>query len=173
MKIIKTVGIAGAGTMGSALAQKFAMEGFEVILLDTNIDFINKGLQRIKDTLNEGIEKKIFAPEKAGKILSQIRGSTELSDLIKAELVIEAIFENFDAKAQLFKKLDSILPKDTIIATNTSSFSVSELAKNVSYPERFIGVHYFYHAAKNRLVEIIPGEYTSAGTFKAIPLVSQ
>ncbi|HJY63699.1 MAG TPA: 3-hydroxyacyl-CoA dehydrogenase/enoyl-CoA hydratase family protein [Ignavibacteria bacterium] len=172
MKIIKTVGIAGAGTMGSALAQKFAMEGFEVILLDTNIDFINKGLQRIKDTLTEGIEKKIFTPEKAEKILSQIHGTTQLSDLTKTELVIEAIFENFEAKAGLFKKLDSVLPKDVIIATNTSSFSVSELAKNVSYPERFIGVHYFYHAAKNRLVEIIPGKKTSNETFKSMEAFS-
>jgi len=172
MKTIKTVGVAGAGTMGSALAQKFAMEGFEVILLDTNIDFVNKGLQKVKDSLNEGIEKKIFTPEKADKILSQIHGTAELSDFIKAELVIEAIFENFDAKAELFTKLDAVLPKDTIIATNTSSFSVTELAKKVSHPERFIGVHYFYHAAKNRLVEIIPGEYTSSGTFKAMEVFS-
>jgi enoyl-CoA hydratase/3-hydroxyacyl-CoA dehydrogenase len=172
MKIIKTVGIAGAGTMGSALAQKFAMEGFEVILLDTNIEFVNKGLQRIKDTLNEGIEKKIFSPEKAGKILSQIHGSANLNDLTKAELVIEAIFENFDAKAELFRKLDTVLSKETIIATNTSSFSVSELSKNISNPERFIGVHYFYHAAKNRLVEIIPGENTSRDTFKAMEIFS-
>ena len=172
MKIIKTVGVAGAGTMGSALAQKFAMEGFEVILLDTNIDFVNKGLQRIKDTLNEGIEKKIFNPEKAEKILSQIHGTTELDELSKAELVIEAIFENFDTKAELFKKFNTVLLKDTIVATNTSSFSVSELAKYISYPERFIGVHYFYHAAKNRLVELIPGEKTSDDTFKSMEVFS-
>ena len=172
MKIIKTVGVAGAGTMGSALAQKFAMEGFEVILLDTNIDFVNKGLQRIKDTLSEGIEKKIFTPEKAEKFLSQIHGSTKLKELSKAELVIEAIFENFEAKAELFKKLDAVLPKDTIVATNTSSFSVTELAKNISHQERFIGVHYFYHAAKNRLVEIIPGEKTSEEAFKSMEIFS-
>jgi len=172
MKQIKTVGVAGAGTMGSALAQKFAMEGFEVILLDTNMDFVNKGLQRIKDSLNEGIEKKIFTPEKAEKTNSKIHGTTELTDLTKADLVVEAIFENFDAKADLFKKLDSALSKETIVATNTSSYSVSELAKNISHPERFIGVHYFYHAAKNRLVELIPGEKTSAETFKSMEVFS-
>lgn len=172
MNAIKTVGVVGAGTMGSALAQKFAMEGFKVILLDTNNEFVNKGLQRIKETLNEGIEKKIFTPEKAEKILSQIFGTIEINELKNCELVIEAIFENFDAKAGLFKKLDTVLPEDTIIATNTSSYSVSELAKNISHPERFIGVHYFYHAAKNRLVEIIPGEKTSDVTFKAMEVFS-
>ena len=172
MKIIKTVGVAGAGTMGSALAQKFAMEGFEVILVDTSKEFVNKGLQRIKETLNEGIEKKIFTPEKAETILAKIFGETDINGLKKAELVIEAIYENFETKAELFRTLDQVLSKDTIIATNTSSFSVSELAKFVSYPERFIGVHYFYHAAKNRLVEIIPGEKTSDDTFKTMEVFS-
>ncbi|HEY3250144.1 MAG TPA: 3-hydroxyacyl-CoA dehydrogenase/enoyl-CoA hydratase family protein [Ignavibacteria bacterium] len=172
MNMIKTVGVVGAGTMGSALAQKFAMEGFEVILLDTNREFVNKGLQRIKDSLNEGIEKKIFTPEKAEKILSQIYETTELKDLAKADLVVEAIFENFETKAEFFKKLNDVVSKDTIVATNTSSFSVSELAKKISHPERFIGVHYFYHAAKNRLVEIIRGEKTSDETFKLMELFS-
>jgi enoyl-CoA hydratase/3-hydroxyacyl-CoA dehydrogenase len=172
MKIIKTVGVAGAGTMGSALAQKYAMEGFEVILLDTKIDFVNNGLKRINDTITEGIEKKIFTPERAGKILASIKGSVDIKDMVKCDLVVEAIFENFDAKSELFKKLDIVLNHDTILATNTSSFSVTELAKSVSYPERFIGVHYFYHAAKNRLVEIIPGEKTSEETFKSMEVFS-
>lgn len=168
MKIIKTVGVVGAGTMGSALAQKFAMEGFEVILLDKSMDFVNNGLRRIKDTLLEGVEKKIFTAERSEKVIARIKGSDNIYEMAKAELIIEAIYENFDAKAELFSKLDSVLPSETIIATNTSSFSVTELAKNVSYPERFIGVHYFYHAAKNRLVEIIPGEKTSHETFKVM-----
>lgn len=158
--------------MGSALAQKFAMEGFDVILLDTKQVFVDKGLQRIKDTLNEGLEKKIFTPEKVEKTMSRVRGTTDINELTKAELVIEAIFENFEAKAGLFKRLDLVLPQDVIVATNTSSFSVSELAKNISHPERFIGVHYFYHAAKNRLVEIIPGEKTSRDTFKSMEAFS-
>lgn len=172
MKLIKTVGVAGAGTMGSALAQKFAMEGFDVLLLDTSIEFVNKGLQRIKETLHEGVEKRIFTPEKADKVLSKIKGTSDINEMTNAGLVIEAIYENFEAKTGLFKKLDAVLPPHTIIATNTSSFSVTELAKNVSNPERFIGVHYFYHAAKNRLVEIIPGEKTSGETIKAMEIFS-
>jgi len=172
MKLIRTVGVAGAGTMGSALAQKFAMEGFEVLLLDTSIEFVNNGLQRIKDTLQEGVEKKIFTTGKAEKVISKIKGTADVNEMANAGLVIEAIFENFEAKAKLFKKLDAVLPPETIIATNTSSFSVAELAKNVSIPERFIGVHYFYHAAKNRLVEIIPGEKTSHETFKIMEIFS-
>jgi enoyl-CoA hydratase/3-hydroxyacyl-CoA dehydrogenase len=172
MKIIRTVGVAGAGTMGSALAQKFAQEGFKVLLLDTNIEFVKKGIARISDTLYEGVERKMFSPQRVEEILGSIKGTIDIRDMSVCDLVIEAIFENFDAKSELFKKLDFVLPHDTIIATNTSSFSVTALAENVSNPERFIGVHYFYHAAKNRLVEIIPGAKTSNETFRSMEVFS-
>ena len=93
MKIIKTVGVVGAGTMGSALAQKFAMEGFEVILLDKSMDFVNNGLRRIKDTLLEGVEKKIFTAERSEKVIARIKGSDNIYEMAKAELIIEAIYE--------------------------------------------------------------------------------
>jgi enoyl-CoA hydratase/3-hydroxyacyl-CoA dehydrogenase len=168
MKKIKTVGVAGAGTMGSALAQKFAQEGFSVVLVDKEMRFVENGIKRIKETLNEGIERKIFTPEQINETISRIYGSDNLNEFKKCELVIEAIFENLEAKTELFHNLDKFVKPDTILATNTSSFSVSELAQSVSNPERFIGMHYFYHAAKNRLVEIIPGEKTSADTIKSM-----
>lgn len=172
MKRIKTVGVAGAGTMGSALAQKFAQEGFSVVLVDKEMRFVENGLNRIKDTLSEGIERKIFSPEQANEIISRVYGSNDLKEFKKCELVIEAIFENLNAKTELFKNLDKIVSHDTILATNTSSFSVTDLANSVSNPERFIGMHYFYHAAKNRLVEIIPGGKTSEDTIKAMKYFS-
>lgn len=172
MKHIRTVGVVGAGTMGAALAQKFAQEGFHVILADRAKNFVDKGLANIQKTFEEGIEKKVFSQEQVESYLSDLTGTDSLADLKVCDLVVEAIFENFNAKIDLFRTLSEIVSKDCIIATNTSSFSVTELAKNISHPERFIGLHFFYHAAKNRLVEIIPGERTSSETLKAARLFS-
>lgn len=166
MKNIRTVGVVGAGTMGSALAQKFAQEGFKVILADRAKSFVDKGLANIRTTLEEGIEKKVFTKLQVSSYLSNLRGTDSLSDLSICDLVVEAIFEDYNAKADILKALSKIVSDDCIVATNTSSFSVSELAKNISHPERFIGLHFFYHAAKNRLVEIIPGEKTSKKTIE-------
>jgi len=164
---INTVGVVGAGTMGSALAQKFAQEGFNVILADREMKYVETGLNRIEDMLNQGVERKLFTQNTVDKILSNIKGTEKLETLASCDLVIEAIFENFEAKQNLFKTLNNIVDDKTIIATNTSSFSVTELSKTVVNPERFIGMHYFFHAAKNRLVEIIPGENTSEEVYEA------
>ncbi len=164
---INTVGVVGAGTMGSALAQKFAQEGFNVILADREMKYVETGLNRIEETLNQGVERKLFTQDAVDKILSRIIGTEKLMTLEPCDLIIEAIFENFEAKQNLFKTLNDIADDKTIIATNTSSFSVTELSKSVVNPGRFIGMHYFFHAAKNRLVEIIPGENTSEEVYEA------
>src|SRR5665213_277419 len=166
MKNIRTVSVVGAGTMGSALAQKFAQEGFKVILADREDKFVQKGLNGIKAMLNEGLEKKVFTQDQVDSYLENLQGTDNLSELKFCDIIIEAIFEDFDAKSELFKTLSQLVPLDTILATNTSSFSVNELSKSVKNPERFLGLHYFYHAAKNRLVEIIPGKNTSKETLK-------
>ena len=168
MKKINTIGVVGSGTMGSALAQKFAQEGFSVVLVDRQADCLLKGISGIQDTLNEGMARKLFSPGQVQEFMENIEGTTSLEKLNECDLIVEAIYENFDAKCELFKTLSDIVDKDAILATNTSSFSISELADSVSNPERFIGLHYFYHAAKNRLVEIIPGEETSEETYKAM-----
>ncbi|MBI5917176.1 MAG: 3-hydroxyacyl-CoA dehydrogenase/enoyl-CoA hydratase family protein [Bacteroidetes bacterium] len=167
MKKIKNVGVVGAGTMGAALAQKFAQEGFNVWLADVSVQHVERGLAGIRKMLAEGVERKVFTEEQAQHVLANITGTEKLEDLKKCDLVEEAIFENFEAKCSLFITLSGIVPPDTILATNTSSFSVTELAASVSHPERFIGLHYFYHAAKNRLMEIIPGEKTAQITLDA------
>lgn len=172
MKHIRTVGVVGAGTMGSALAQKFAQEGFKVILADRAKSFVDKGLANIRITLEEGIERKLFTKLQAEDYLSKVTGTDSLADLKICDIVVEAIFENFEAKIDLFKNLGDILPQDCIVTSNTSSFSVTEMAKSISYPERFIGLHFFYHAAKNRLVEIIPGEKTNDETIETTRLFS-
>ncbi len=168
MKTIKTVGVVGAGTMGAAIAQKFAQEGFTVLLADRDQPSVEKGLGHIRAMLAQGVERKVFSEALMNDALARITGTADLKDMKSCDLVVEAIFEDRDAKAQLFRTLDAIVPPTTILATNTSSFSITELATFASHPERFIGLHYFYHAAKNRLVEIIPGAHTSSEVFDVV-----
>lgn len=172
MKNIRTVGVVGAGTMGSALAQKFAQEGFKVILADRAKSFVDKGLANIRTTLEDGVERKIFTRQEVEAYISNVTGTDSLADLKVCDIIVEAIYENFEAKVELFKSLSEILPQDCIVTSNTSSFSVTEMAKYISHPERFIGLHFFYHAAKNRLVEIIPGEKTNEETIETTQLFS-
>jgi len=163
---IKTIGIVGAGNMGAGIAQKAAQEGFNVILLDIKDEFVDKGISNIKLTLEEGVERKIFSQKDAENILNKIKGTTHITEMKRADYIIEAIFEDKKIKKELFKELGKIVKDHAIIATNTSSFKVSELAESSGIPERFIGMHFFYHPAKNRLVEIIPGTKTSNKTEK-------
>lgn len=172
MKKISHVGVIGAGTMGSALAQKFAQQGFNVVLADREIRFVEKGILGIRQTLQEAIESKLFSPAQVEQFLSNIKGTENLNDLSHCNLIIEAVFEDFNVKQELFRQLSGIVDDDTIIATNTSSFSVTELSRAVKKPERFIGMHYFYHAAKNRLVEIVPCNETSEETYRTMKLFS-
>jgi len=161
---IGKIGVVGAGNMGSGIAQKIAQEGIEVVLVDTAEEFVKRGMENIRRLLKEGAERKIFSPDDVGRILSRITGTTDLQALADADLVIEAIFEDKKVKTALFKRLDGICMEKTILATNTSSFYVREFAEATSRPDRVIGLHYFYHPAKNRLLEVIPQEKTSAQT---------
>ncbi|MBI5779216.1 MAG: enoyl-CoA hydratase/isomerase family protein [Planctomycetes bacterium] len=160
------IGVVGAGTMGSGIVQKIAQENIPVVMVDVKQEFVDKGLNNIKALLEEGAQKKIFSPEKVQQILNNIKGTTDINELKDADLVIEAVFEDKNVKVDLFKNLDKICQPTTILATNTSSFKVSELAQATSRPDRFVGLHYFYHPAKNRLLEIIPGAKTVAATIE-------
>ncbi len=168
MKKIKTVGIVGAGTMGSGLAQKFAQEGFRVVLVDREKQYVDTGINKIKETLAEGINRGLFSEQQVQDTIARINGTTSLNELASCDLVIEAIYENFPAKTELFQKLCAIIGDEAIIATNTSSFSVDDLSTSVKNPERFIGLHYFFHPAKNRLLEIIPGSSTSDSVIQLV-----
>ena len=168
MKAIETVGVVGAGTMGAAIAQKFAQEGFTVILNDRSMTHVERGMTALKTSLAEGVERRLFTEHAVREILGRIRGTDRAEDLAQCDLVVEAIFEDLEAKKALFAQLSSIVRADAIIVTNTSSFSVSILARSISNRERFCGLHYFYHAAKNRLVEIIPSKYTAPETVEVL-----
>ena len=139
MKIIKTVGVVGAGTMGAAIAQKFAQENFNVILADREDRFVKRGLDNIANSLNEGLERKVFTLVEVDKYIARIVGTDDLKELRKCDLIVEAIFEDFNAKTGLFETLDKIVGPETILATNTSSFSVTELAQSVSILNGLLG----------------------------------
>ncbi|RJQ57127.1 MAG: 3-hydroxyacyl-CoA dehydrogenase/enoyl-CoA hydratase family protein [Desulfobacteraceae bacterium] len=173
MPQIGKVGVIGAGNMGSGIAQKFAQEGIPVVMVDTGEEFVRKGLDTIEKMLRQGVERKIFHPEQVEQIKSRIQGSTSLDAVADADLVIEAVFEDKEVKSSLFARLDSVCSDNTILATNTSSFYVREFANRTGRPDRFIGLHYFYHPAKNRLLEVIPHEQTSRETIDASLLAAK
>ena len=169
MRPIEKVAIIGAGNMGSGIAQKSAQEDFEVQMVDREKKWVDRGQEIVSSFLSEAVERRIFKPEKAEEIKSRITGvvGTENVDPT-TDLVIEAVFEDFDIKTQVFSKLDEVCDGHTILASNTSSLSVNELAMATGRPDRFVGLHFFYHPAKNRLIEIIPAETTSDESIRAV-----
>ena len=167
--MVQSVAIIGAGNMGSGIAQKSATEGFSVQMVDREQQWVDKGHATIDKFLQEALERRIFRPEQAERIKSSITGVVGNENVSPdTDLVIEAVFEDFELKREIFSSLDSTCGEHTILATNTSSLSVNELAQQVGRKDRFVGMHWFYHPAKNRLVEIIPAETTSQGTMDAV-----
>ena len=167
--MVQSVAIIGAGNMGSGIAQKSATEGFSVQMVDREEQWVDKGKDTIEKFLQEALERRIFRPEQAEGIKSRIRGVVGHENVSPdTDLVIEAVFEDFELKKEIFSSLDSTCGENTILATNTSSLSVNELAQQVERKDRFVGMHWFYHPAKNRLVEIIPAETTSQETMDAV-----
>ena len=158
MKPIATVGVVGAGTMGSAIAQHFVMKGLPVILVDQQQAFLERGVGYIRESLGEALQRGLIDQQAFDQILGRLHCTTEQAELAKADLVVEAIFENLAVKKGLFAELEKVVSADCILASNTSSFLISEIAADLQTPERVVGVHYFFHAAKNKLVELIPGE---------------
>ncbi|MBT8342314.1 MAG: 3-hydroxyacyl-CoA dehydrogenase/enoyl-CoA hydratase family protein [Desulfatitalea sp.] len=158
------IGVIGAGNMGSGIVQKIAHEGLHVVMIDVKDEFVDRGMATIKSQLEAGVQRKLFSAGQAEQTLSRITGTTDFGAVADADLIVEAVFEDKQVKSDLFKKLDDICEDKTILATNTSSFYVKDFAAQVQRPDRFIGLHYFFHPAKNRLLEIIPHDTTSQET---------
>lgn len=159
------IGVVGAGNMGAGIAQKYATEGFTVVVVDVDAASVERGLARVTQTLDEGVARKIFTPEQRAGILGRMTFTPDKDALKGAALVVEAIFEDKGVKQALFKDLDQRLGKETLLCTNTSSFYVDDLAEVCTHKDRVVGLHYFYHPAKNRLVEVIAGKHTSKAAF--------
>ena len=158
---IKVVGIAGAGIMGSGIAQVAAQNGFEVILRDIDQRFIDSGMDRIQKGLNKLVSKGKITEDEKSSIMGRIKTTLDLKDLSECDIIIEAVPEDFNIKTGVWKEIDSIARDDAIYATNTSSISITELSSAVEKPERFIGMHFFNPVPVMGLVEVIKGEYTS------------
>ncbi|MDH3591650.1 MAG: 3-hydroxyacyl-CoA dehydrogenase/enoyl-CoA hydratase family protein [Planctomycetota bacterium] len=161
--VFRKLAVIGAGNMGSGIAQKMATEGFEVVLVDLDDEKVGRGLDIMRGILDQGVERRLFKPEQVAAILDRVRGTSNWNELADVDLVVEAVFEDMDVKRQVFAKLDEVCKSDAVLGTNTSSLSVTELAEVTAHPERVIGLHYFFHPAKNRLVEVIPGKRTDPG----------
>ena len=159
---VQSVAIIGAGNMGSGIAQKTAQEEFDVQMVDREAKWVEKGKETIDNFLAEAVERRIFAPQQVEAIQGRITGVVGTENVSPdTDLVIEAVFEDFDIKTAVFRTLDEVCNENTILASNTSSLSVNELAQATGRPDRFVGLHFFYHPAKNRLIEVIPAETTS------------
>ena len=161
---IKKVFIVGAGAMGIGIAQVIAEKRYNVYLNDVQVEQLDHAMSGLGEKLNRNIAKGTLSIEEKAKILGNITLHPELGDAAECQLVIEAASERMDVKKDIFKKLNNICGSETIIATNTSSLSITELAAVMEQPENFIGVHFFNPAPVMRLVEIISGMQTSEQT---------
>jgi enoyl-CoA hydratase/3-hydroxyacyl-CoA dehydrogenase len=162
---IQRVAVVGAGNMGSGIAQKSAQEEFDVQMVDRESQWVQRGQSIISNFLKEAVERRIFSPAQVDDIQGRIKGVVGVeSTAVDTDLVIEAVFEDFDVKTAVFTTLDDVCGPDTILASNTSSLSVNALAEATGRPDRFVGLHFFYHPAKNRLVEVIPAVSSSQET---------
>ena len=165
---ITTVGIIGAGTMGNGIAQACAVSGIQVVMVDISDAAVAKGIATVSGSLDRLLKKeKITADDKAAA-MARIQGSTSYDDLKGAQLVIEAATENFELKVRIVKQLDALLAPEVIIASNTSSISITKLAAVTNRAEKFIGMHFFNPVPMMALVEIIRGLQTSDATHAAV-----
>src|SRR6201998_2014692 len=167
---IKKVGVLGCGLMGSGIAQVGAMSGFDVIVLEVEQKFLDKGFAGIEKSLAKFAEKGTLK-ETPQAVLARLKGTTNMQDLADCDIVVEAVIENIAEKKKMYTALDGIAKKDAIFATNTSSISVTELMSATKRPERFIGPHFFNPVPMMKLVEVVktiataPDVYDSAGQF--------
>lgn len=161
---IKTIGVLGAGTMGNGIAQVAAQTGYNVIMRDIKDEFVANGLKNIDKFLSKSVEKgKIEAAEKDA-VMGRIKGTTEMSELKDVDMVIEVVLEDLALKKTVFKELDEICRPDVILASNTSSMSITEIASATNRPDKVCGVHFFNPVPLMKLVEIIRGVSSSDET---------
>ncbi|WP_294341176.1 3-hydroxybutyryl-CoA dehydrogenase [uncultured Clostridium sp.] len=165
---MKKVCVIGAGTMGSGIAQVFAVKGYEVVLRDIKDEFIERGLNGIAKTFDKLVSKGKMTEEDKVAALTRITGSTNINDVADCDLVVEAAVENMNIKKQIFAELDEVCKEETILATNTSSLSITEVAAATKRPGKVIGMHFFNPAPVMKLVEIIRGMATEQETFDAV-----
>lgn len=165
--------VIGAGTMGAGIVQAFAQKGYEVIVRDIKDEFVDRGIAGINKGLTKLVSKGKITEEDKEAVLSKITGTTDLVLAADCDLVIEAAVENMEIKKQIFAELDKICKEETILASNTSSLSITEVASATNRPDRVIGMHFFNPATIMKLVEVIRGMATSQETFDKVKAMSE
>jgi 3-hydroxybutyryl-CoA dehydrogenase len=165
---VRAIAVIGAGAMGSGIAQVAALAGLGVTLIEVSDAAVEKGLDRVRGNLQEWVAKGKMTQADKEAALGSIRGTTALEDLAPADVVIEAVTENYDVKLDLLQRVDALVRAETIIASNTSSISITKLAAAISHPDRFIGMHFFNPVPVMALVEIVRGLQTSDATHDAV-----
>ena len=173
MSEIRRVGVLGAGTMGNGIAHVFARSGLEVWLCDIEQRFLDRGLETIQRNLEREAVKQKISAEEAAAAMARIQGTLDRKSLAECDFVIEAATEKFEIKRQLFTELDTLLPKHVILASNTSSISITKLAAQTKRPEQVIGMHFFNPVPVMKLVEVIRGLATSQTTYESVKALAE
>lgn len=170
---MKKVFVLGAGTMGAGIVQAFATKGYEVIVRDIKEEFVDKGIAIITKSLSKLVSKEKITEAEKEEILSRISGTTDMKLAADCDLVVEAAIENMKIKKEIFTELDQICKEETILASNTSSLSITEVASATKRADKVIGMHFFNPAPVMKLVEVIRGAATSQETFDAVKEISE
>jgi len=164
---IKKVVVIGAGAMGTGIAYVCATKGYEVSIRDINEDLVKQGMGKIREMIATGVNRGKLTPKEAQETMKKIKGTTNIAEAARdADLVIEAIFEDMDLKKKIFKELDEACPPHAILASNTSTLSITEMGSATKRPDKVIGLHFFNPAYTMKLIEIISGKQTSEETRK-------
>ena len=165
---IKRIAVVGAGLMGSGISYVSAAAGYEVIMMDINDEAVGKGLDRLRTYVESGVKRGKLTDSDAEGLLRRVKTTTNAEDAVgDVDLVIEAVYEDMDVKKDLFKRMDAAADSRTILASNTSSLSISELGKVTGRPEKVVGMHYFSPVPAMKLLEVIVGDQTSEDTINA------
>ena len=165
---MKKIGVLGTGTMGAGIIQVLAQNGYEVVLRARRQTSVDNGIATVTKNLDKMVKKEKITEDQKNEILSRVHGSTDIEIVKDADLIIEAATENMEAKKALFKELDELVKPEAIIATNTSSLSITEIAAATNRPDKIIGMHFFNPVPAMKLVEIIKGLATSEETKNTI-----
>jgi 3-hydroxybutyryl-CoA dehydrogenase len=171
--VISTVGIIGAGTMGNGIAQACAVSGIKVVMVDVSEAAVGKGVATVTASLDRLIKKEKITDADKARALALITGSTSYDDLKHADIVIEAATENYELKLKILRQVDALVAPEVILASNTSSISITKLAAATTRADRFIGMHFFNPVPMMALVEIIRGLQTSDATHDAVKALAQ
>lgn len=169
----EVIGVVGAGTMGNGIAQVVARAGYRVVMRDVKDEFLERGLAAIEKSLQRDVEKERLAADEKDVTRGRIQATTSLEPLRDASIVIEAVTENLEVKTEIFKTLDQITPRETILASNTSSISITKLGAATSRADKVIGMHFMNPVPVMKLVEVIRGIATSDETYEKVRALTE